>query len=125
MQFKLDALAFTGLGRDALHVYFGLGLFIVVRLLWRWRGGWILAWLSALALAAGVEWLDLRVYNESGALKPQADNWHDIWNTMFWPTVLVLVGRWLHPKAKAENNKAQPEISGNLADKGFEEPPTV
>lgn len=115
-QFKLVALDATGLGKDALHIYAGMGLFLFVRLAWRWRGGWILAWLAVLAMACTVEWIDLKAESANSALQPDAAHWHDIWNTMFWPTILLLVGRWLQPKPKA---------SGDLADQPLEEPTSV
>ncbi len=126
--FKLTALNFTGLDRDALHIYAGMALFLCVRLLWRWRGGWIVAWLAALSLALGVEWLDIKAETAGGYLQPQPAHWHDVWNTMFWPTVLLLIGRWLHPKPKAEmtdDPETPPEVSGDLADQTFEKPPPV
>jgi hypothetical protein len=119
---KLQLIEATGLGRDALHVYAGLAMFIGVRLVWRWRGGWVLAWLAALAVALGVEWLDIKAYGQVGTPQPEPENWHDIWNTMVWPTVLLLVGRWLQPRPKAET---KPEASGELADQSFEETSTV
>lgn len=97
---KLAVLDATGLGKDALHIYFGLALFIAVRLLWRRRFGWLLAWIAVLAMALMVEWLDLKGEALGGALQPDSAHWHDIWNTMLWPTVLALVGRWLEPKPK-------------------------
>ena len=115
-QFKVVMLGFTGLGKDALHIYAGMGLFLFVRLIWRWRGGWILAWLAVLAMACTVEWIDMKAEAANSALQPDVAHWHDIWNTMFWPTILLLVGRWLQPKPKA---------SGDLADQSFEEPPSV
>ena len=115
-QFKVVMLGFTGLGKDALHIYAGMGLFLFVRLIWRRRGGWILAWLAVLAMACTVEWIDMKAEATNSALQPDAAHWHDIWNTMFWPTILLLVGRWLQPKPKA---------SGDLADQSFEEPPSV
>jgi len=115
-QFKVVMLGFTGLGKDALHIYAGMGLFLFVRLIWRWRGGWILAWLAVLAMACTVEWIDMKAEAANSALQPDAAHWHDIWNTMFWPTILLLVGLWLQPKPKA---------SGDLADQSFEEPPSV
>ncbi|MEY4869323.1 MAG: hypothetical protein RIS11_517, partial [Pseudomonadota bacterium] len=42
--FKLVVIESTGLGKDALHIYAGLGLFLLVRLVWRRKGGWVLAW---------------------------------------------------------------------------------
>jgi hypothetical protein len=86
----------TGLAKDALHIYFGLALFLVIRLVWPWRGGWLVAWTGTLVMTLGGEWLDLRGENLRGVLQPDSAHWHDIWNTMFWPTVLALIGRWLH-----------------------------
>jgi hypothetical protein len=119
-QFKLVALDATGLAKDALHIYAGMALFLTVRLLWRWRGGWFLAWLAVLAMACTVEWIDMKAEGAANALQPDAAHWHDIWNTMFWPSVLLLVGRWLQPKPKV-----QEPSSGDLADQSFEEPPSV
>lgn len=120
-QFKLVALDATGLAKDALHIYAGMALFLGIRLAWRWRGGWVLAWLAVLAMACTVEWIDMKAEGAANALQPDAAHWHDIWNTMFWPTVLLFVGRWLQPKPKLP--KAEP--SGDLADQPFEEPPSV
>lgn len=114
---KLYLLDYTGLDRDALHLHAGLALFIAVRLLWRWRGGWFVAWFAALALALSVEWLDIAAYGDPGTPQPDPNNWHDIWNTMVWPTVLLFVGPLLHPKPKLK--------SRDFADQTFEEPATV
>ena len=39
---------------------------------------------------------------------------------MFWPTVLLLVGRWLQPKAKSSAD-APDEMSGEDAERRFEQ----
>jgi hypothetical protein len=117
---KLYLLDLTGLGKDALHVYAGLTVFITIRLVWRWRGGWIVAWLASLALALGIEWLDIRAEGQIGVPQPDPAHWHDVWNTMVWPTILLLVGRWLQPRPKPNA-----ETSGDLSDQSFEEPPPV
>ena len=119
-QFKIVALETTGLAKDALHIYAGMALFLSIRLLWRWRGGWALAWLAVLAMACTVEWIDMKAEGAVNALQPDSAHWHDIWNTMFWPTVLLLVGQWLQPRPKPKSG-----ASGDLADQPFEEPPTV
>lgn len=116
---KLDIIDATGLGKDALHVYAGLAVFIIIRLVWRRRGGWWLAWLASLALATGIEWLDMRADAAGSMVQPDGEHWHDVWNTMFWPTILLLFGRWMQP-----NPKAEPEL-GDRADQPFEEPPSV
>lgn len=117
---KVNIIDATGLGKDALHVYAGLTLFILVRLIWRWRGGWLLAWLAVLALAGFIEWLDMRAGGGVAEWKPDAKHWHDIWNTMFWPSVLLLVGRWLQPRPGRNALR-----SSDLADQSLEQPPSV
>ena len=107
----------TGLDKDALHIYVGLTLFLIIRLGWRGRGGWVAAWLAVLAMACGGEWLDMTAEMERSAIQPDAAHWHDIWNTMFWPTVLLLVGRWLQPRvtAHAAANEDGPPALPNAA----------
>ncbi|MGL5839947.1 MAG: hypothetical protein ACRCY3_15750 [Sphingorhabdus sp.] len=119
-QFKVEMIEATDLAKDALHIYAGLGVFLVIRLIWRWKGGWVVAWLATLAMACAVEYLDMLNEGQQGALQPDAAHWHDIWNTMFWPSVLVLIGRWLQPKPKTK-----PEASGDLADETLKESAAV
>lgn len=93
----------SGLDKDALHIYAGMGLFLLVRLLYRRRGGWVIAWLAVVAMACGGEWLDLIAEGKKGVIQPDAAHWHDIWNTAFWPTILLLVSRWLpRPAARPD-----------------------
>lgn len=91
----------SGLSKDALHIYFGLTLFLLVRLAWRGRGGWLVAWAAVLAMACGGEFLDSTREAATIGLQPDAAHWHDIWNTIFWPTILLLIGRWLQPANQA------------------------
>lgn len=123
-EFKQYALDATGLGKDALHIYAGLFLIIGIRLVWRRRGGWLLGWLAALAAALAVEWLDVRAEMLEANLRPDAEHWKDIWNTMFWPTVLLLTGSWLQPRTK-QKPEADVETSGDLTDQSLEQPPPV
>ena len=75
---KVSVIEATGLDKDALHIYFGLTLFLVVRFLWRRRGGWVIAWLAVLAMACGGEWLDLNAEISRSSIQPDAAHWHDI-----------------------------------------------
>jgi hypothetical protein len=117
---KLLLVEGSGLAKDALHVYFGLALFLAVRLIWRWRFGWLLAWLAVVVLALGGEWLDLRGEELMGALQPDSAHWHDIWNTIFWPTVLALVGRWLHPAPKRKPSAINEPLPDESAERSGE-----
>lgn len=117
---KVSVIGATGLDKDALHIYFAMALFLAVRLVWRRRGGWVAAWLAVLVMACGGEWLDLNAEISRSAIQPDAAHWHDIWNTMFWPTVLLLVGRWLQPQPKAAAETAT-ELSGENAERGLEQ----
>ncbi|WP_439569336.1 hypothetical protein [Sphingopyxis sp.] len=117
---KLSIIEASGLGKDALHIYFGLALFLLVRLMWRWRGGWVVAWLAVVAMAFGGEWLDMTREMGRSTMQPDAAHWHDIWNTIFWPTVLLLVGRWLQPRAKHAAVMVS-EMSGEDAERRLEQ----
>ena len=117
---KLSVIEATGLDKDALHIYFGMTLFLLIRLAWRARGGWLAAWIAVLVMACGGEWLDLTAEYSHSAIQPDAAHWHDIWNTMFWPTVLLVVGRWLQPVAEARAEPAD-AISGENAERRLEQ----
>ena len=114
--FKQFMIEGTGLGKDALHVYAGLILFVGVRMVWRRRGGWVLGWLAALSVALLVEYLDIRTELIEANLRPDAEHWKDIWNTMFWPSVLLILRPWLQPRPKPAT-----EMSGDFADQTSED----
>lgn len=120
---KIGLLEFTGLAKDAMHVHIGLIVFVIVRLLWRWRGGWILAWLAALTVALVGEYFDIQGEFMRHEFTSDSAHWHDVWNTMVWPTVLMLVGRWLQPQPQPKNQAA--ESLSDLADQSFEQAPPV
>ncbi|MCU0728941.1 MAG: hypothetical protein MUF41_02390 [Sphingopyxis sp.] len=110
---KIALMDMTGLAKDALHVHIGLGIFVAVRLLWRRRYGWLLAWVAALAAALGGEWFDLRSQYGNGPFTPDTAHWHDVWNTMLWPTLLAIVGRWLQPREPQIGERADEIGSGD------------
>lgn len=91
---KLIAMGLTGLDKDALHIYVGLTVFFTVSLLFRWP----LGDLRPLALAAAVAILgevwDLIDNVRTGVPMLWAGHWHDIWNTLFWPTAIVVMARF-------------------------------
>jgi hypothetical protein len=117
--FKEYLIAFTGLAKDALHVHIGLLVYLSVRLAWRRKGGWFLAWIIALAVTMTGEYLDLMAHGGAPSMHPDPAHWHDIWNTMLWPTVLLLVGRWLEPR-RHNREPLQCGGSSNLLDQPLE-----
>ena len=91
---KTVLLDLIGLGKDALHIYVGLAVFLLTALVFRlplrdWRP------LAATLLVAILgEVLDLFERLPPGGNPRWGSSWHDLWNTMFWPLVLFLLHRW-------------------------------
>ena len=91
---KLFLVEATNLGKDALHIYVGLGVMLLVAVVWKkslrdWQP------LAAVALAsvAGEIWDVIDTWSHGGTPKWNA-NWKDVWNTMFWPSLLFLLARF-------------------------------
>jgi len=90
---KFWLIQHLGLAKDALHVHVGLLLFVGSALIFRWPVRSWKPWAVALAGALIGEAWDLRdslVYHTRIALR---GNFHDIWNTMLWPSALLLLAR--------------------------------
>jgi hypothetical protein len=91
---KLVLAEATSLGKDALHVYVGLAVMLGVVIAFKkplsdWRP--ILA--VALASIAGELWDIIDTFSHGG--RPRwSGNTKDIWNTLFWPTILFLLARF-------------------------------
>lgn len=81
----------TTLPDDALHIYIGLAIFLLIRLIWRGRGGWIVAWIVTCGIAALGEWFDARSLHTIGSIVDGPGHWRDIINTTLAPTVLLLI----------------------------------
>lgn len=91
---KLWLMGTTGLSKDALHIYVGMTVFLGVAILFRlslrdWRP------LAAVFLTAvaGEIW-DLLERLQPNQEPFWSSSWHDLWNTMFWPTMLFVVARF-------------------------------
>ncbi len=83
----------VGLAKDALHIYVALGLFFGTALAFGWKLSNWKPWSVVLATAVLGEAWDLR---DSMVYHTHIDlwaNWHDIWNTIFWPSVIVLLAQ--------------------------------
>ncbi len=84
----------TNLGKDALHIYVGLGVMLLVAIAFnRSLRDWQPLAAVLLAALAGEIWDVIDTFSHGGTPKWNA-NWKDVWNTMFWPTVLFLLARF-------------------------------
>lgn len=91
---KIWLTQLMGLPKDALHIYVGLAVFLLAALLSRRP---IRSWLPIAAVAgaalAGELWDVIDTWR-AGQRIQWWRNWHDIWNTCFWPFVLFLLARY-------------------------------
>lgn len=95
---KLAIIAASQLSRDALHVYVGLGTFLVAAFLFRRSIRSYLPLVAVLVVALLVEAVDLRDDLITRGHMRWLASTHDLFNTLFWPTVLLLLARhtrWL------------------------------
>jgi hypothetical protein len=83
-----------GLSKDALHIYVGLILFFGTVTLFRLPLRDIRPLMAVLLAALLGEILDIYDTSVIGAPQVYAGNWHDFWNTMFWPTALFVLARY-------------------------------
>lgn len=91
---KLAVVSALGLSRDALHVYVGLTVFLVVAIAVGKPSRIWISWLAVAAIAVFGETLDaIDDLRAIGRWRVDASV-HDIVNTLFWPTALSLLWRF-------------------------------
>lgn len=91
---KILAAEATSLGKDALHVYVGLGVMLFVAIAFkRSLKDWQPLAAVLLAALAGEIWDVIDTFSHGGTPKWNA-NWKDVWNTMFWPVILFGLARF-------------------------------
>lgn len=84
----------VGLARDALHVHVGLLVFFAIALILRTRLDNWRPWTAALVVTLAGEAWDLR---DALHFQQPIDlwaSWKDVWNTLFWPSVILLLARF-------------------------------
>lgn len=93
-QSKIFLIQTFGLAKDALHIYVGLFVFLAVIILFKLPMRDLKPILAVLLVALIGEAWD--IYDTAVLGQPQlyGDNWHDIWNTLFWPTAIFALARW-------------------------------
>ena len=82
------------LGRDALHIYAALLIFLGACWLFRWKAGSIKPWLLVLLVQTINEIFDMRIGFEDGGAIRIWGTIKDMVNTMIAPTLLVLAARY-------------------------------
>jgi len=88
---KLGILELTNLSRDAIHIYIGLAVLLAFVVLIRKGKIDLLALLPVLSVAIAMESIDLYdSYYSMGAMY-WGNSLHDLINTLFWPTAIVLL----------------------------------
>lgn len=120
--YKLRLVEFVGLTNDAMHVHGSILILFVSAIILRRRPDSIWCWLIVLFAELFNEYADLHGVAPGEATIDAAV--HDLYNTMLWPTVILILGRFLFPprqKQAAPNS----DISGDLADQSFEQPASV
>lgn len=91
---KNMAVTMTGLSKDALHVYVGLIVLLTTALLLRRRLSSLLPWLAVVLAATLGEAVDMRDDLRAIGYWQWRASVHDFINTLFWPTVLLVLARF-------------------------------
>lgn len=119
--YKMRLVEAVGLTNDAMHIHGSLIILLGSAIILHRRPDSFWCWLIVLAAELFNEYADLHGEAPGEATIDAA--MHDLYNTMFWPTIILLLGRFLFPRAKTSDTK--PEISSDLADQSLEQSPAV
>lgn len=92
-QFKWVLVEQLHLSKDSLHIYVAMTLFLGSALLLRWPIRSWRPWALVLVAALAGEVWDLRDSIVYGTPIRLAANLKDVLNTVFWPTMLMLLAR--------------------------------
>ena len=100
VSYKIWLIETVGLTNDALHVHGALLILCVSALVLRRRPDSLWCWIIVFIAELFNEYADLRGSAPGEATMDAA--LHDIYNTMFWPTVILILGRVLFPRKKKD-----------------------
>ena len=93
-ELKIWLTQVMGLPKDALHIYVGMAVFLLVAIVLRRPLRSLVPIGAVLAAAlAGEVWDSYDTWDAGQRLRWDR-SWHDIWNTCFWPFVLFLLARY-------------------------------
>ena len=100
VSYKFWLIETVGLTNDAMHVHGSLLILCVSALVLRRRPDSLWCWLVVFIAELFNEYADLRGAAPGEATMDAA--LHDIYNSMFWPTLILILGRFLFPRKKTE-----------------------
>ncbi|WP_397591808.1 hypothetical protein [Sphingorhabdus sp.] len=100
VSYKIWLIETVGLTNDAMHVHGALLILCVSALVLRRRPDSLWCWIIVFIAELFNEYADLRGSAPGEATMDAA--LHDIYNTMFWPTVILILGRVLFPRKKSD-----------------------
>lgn len=91
---KIWLVEFSGLEKDALHIYVALLVFLTACLACRWKAFQWKPWFAVLIVVLAGESID--IYETIGIEGRTYlwGNWHDVRNTMLLPTVIMIMARY-------------------------------
>lgn len=93
-EFKFTLMQITGLSKDALHIYTGLMVFLISAFLLHKSLRNVVPWFIVLLVALVGEFLDIFDYLPRVSTFRWGEALHDILNTLFWPSVILILARF-------------------------------
>ena len=98
--YKIWLIEKVGLTNDAMHVHGSLLILFVSAILLRRRPDSIWCWIIVFVAELFNEYADLRGLAPGEATMEAS--LHDLYNTMFWPTIILILGRFLFPRRRKD-----------------------
>lgn len=104
---KTQLSELLGITKDALHIHIGLAIFLAVALVFRRSlASWV-PWLALFAFELANELMDIFHVHEGVIGFEFGDSLKDILNTMFWPSIVLIVARWQRRRRSAPTISAR------------------
>lgn len=91
---KTNLAQVLDLSKDALHVHLGLLIMLLAMIVLRRSPASIIPWLCVLVLELLNEVVDLLHWHGGVYSFSFLDGFKDVINTMFWPTIILLLARY-------------------------------
>lgn len=113
--YKMRLVEAVGLTNDAMHIHASLLILFGSAIILRRRPDSVWCWLIVLVAELFNEYADLQGQAPGEATIDAA--MHDIYNTMFWPTIILILRRFMFPHAKKSDAKTG--RSGDFADQSL------